>query len=87
MGSKLNLNNKIFNAYQSQGNINNLIDRLEASINENIDNASKLSEIIKNIPGGTLVNILNKDSSLVPRCKFDLKLSLVSVNFIYCNLF
>lgn len=67
MSSKLNLNNKIYNAYQSQGNVNDLIDRLEASINENIDDKSKLSKIVKNIPGGSIVNILTKDSSLVPR--------------------
>lgn len=67
MSSKLNLNNKIYNAYQSQGNINDLIDRLEASINENVDDQNKLSNIVKNIPGGSIVNILTKDTSLLPR--------------------
>lgn len=67
MSSKLNLNNKLYSAYQSHGNINDLIDRLEASINENIDNKDKLSNIVKNIPGGSIVSILTKDSSLLPR--------------------
>lgn len=67
MSNKLNLNNKIYNAYISQGNINDLLDRLEASIDENIDDKSKLSDIVKNIPGGSIVGILNKNPSLLPR--------------------
>jgi len=66
MNVKLNLSNKIFNAYQSNGNVNDLIVRLETSIDEKINDASKLSEFMKSIPGGNLVNILNKDSSFIP---------------------
>jgi hypothetical protein len=60
------LNSKIFKAYQSQGNVNDLLVRLETSIDENIDNESKLSDIIKNIPGGSLVSFLNSDNSIIP---------------------
>lgn len=62
----MGLNSKIFKAHQSNGNINDLLVRLETSIDENIDNESKLSEIIKNIPGGNLVNFLNDDNSIIP---------------------
>jgi len=66
MGNKLNMNNKIFNAYQSNGNINDLLARLETSIDENINDANKLSEVIRNVPGGNLVNVLNHDPSFIP---------------------
>ncbi|XP_025193243.1 leucine-rich PPR motif-containing protein, mitochondrial [Melanaphis sacchari] len=66
MSNKLNLNSKIFNAYQSNGNINDLIARLETDVDENIKDPIKLSELIKNVPGGNLVSILNKDSSVIP---------------------
>jgi len=66
MGNKLNMNNKIFNAYQSNGNINDLLTRLETSIDENINDVNKLSQVIKNVPGGNLVNVLNHDSSFIP---------------------
>lgn len=66
MSSKLNLHNRIFSAYLSQGNISDLLIRLETSIDENTNDSIKLSEIIKNVPGGTLVNILNEDSSVIP---------------------
>jgi len=66
MSNKLNLNTKIFNAYQSNGNINDLIVRLETDIDEKLNDTNKLSEFIKNVPGGNLVNILNKDSSFIP---------------------
>lgn len=66
MGNKLNMNNKIFNAYQSNGNINDLLARLETSIDENINDINKLSKVIKNVPGGNLVNVLNHDSSFIP---------------------
>ncbi|CAH1737969.1 unnamed protein product [Aphis gossypii] len=66
MGNKLNMNNKIFNAYQSNGNINDLLARLETSIDENINDIIKLSKVIKNVPGGNLVNVLNHDSSFIP---------------------
>lgn len=65
MTNKLNLNNKIFNAYLVKGNINDLLVRVEASIDENLNDPSKLSEVIRNIPGGSLVNILKKNSSFV----------------------
>lgn len=80
MSSKLNLNNRIYNAYQSNGTINNLFDQLEASIDQNIDNKSKLSDIVKNIPGGSVVNILTKDSSLVPRSQYDLYICRMTNN-------
>ena len=66
MSNKLNLNTKIFNAYQSNGNVNDLIVRLETDIDEKLNDTNKLSEFIKNVPGGNLVNILNKDSSFIP---------------------
>lgn len=66
MSSKLNLNNKIFNAYQTNGNVKDLIVRLETDIDEKLNDANKLSEFIRNVPGGNLVNILNKDSSFIP---------------------
>jgi len=66
MSSKLNLNNKIFNAYQANGNVNDLLVRLETDIDERLNDTNKLSEFIKNVPGGNLVNILNKDSSFIP---------------------
>jgi len=66
MSNKLNLNNKIFNAYQSNGNINDLLVRIETDIDEKLNDTNKLSEFIKNVPGGNLVNILNKDSSFIP---------------------
>jgi len=66
MSNKLNLNNKIFNAYQSNGNVNDLIVRLENDIDKNLNDTNKLSEFIKSVPGGNLVNILNKDSSFIP---------------------
>lgn len=66
MSNKLNLNNKIFNAYQSNGNVNDLLVRLETDIDEQLKDTNKLSEFIKNVPGGNLVNILNKDSSFIP---------------------
>lgn len=66
MSNKLNLNNKIFNAYQTNGNVKDLLVRLETDIDEKLNDANKLSELIKNVPGGNLVNILNKDSSFIP---------------------
>lgn len=63
---KLNLNSKIYNAYQVQGNVNDLLVRLEANIDKNINDPNKLSEVIKNIPGGSLVNVLKKDPSFLP---------------------
>lgn len=66
MSGKLNLNNRIFNAYLLHGNVNDLLIRLETNIDENKNDNNKLSEIIKNVSGGTLVNILNKDSSIIP---------------------
>jgi len=66
MSNKLNMNSKIFNAYQFQGNINDLLVRLEATIDENINDTTKLSEIIQNIPGGNLVNALKSDPSIKP---------------------
>lgn len=71
----MNLNNKIFNAYQKHGNINDLLVRLETNIDENINNLNKLSEILKNIPGGSLVQILKKDSLFVPISEYDLFIS------------
>lgn len=66
MSNKLNLNNKIFNAYQSNGNVNDLLVRLETDIDEKLNDKNKLSEFIRNVPGGNLVNILNNDSSFIP---------------------
>lgn len=66
MSNKLNLNTKIFKAYQSNGNVNDLIVRLETDIDEKLNDTNKLSEFIKNVPGGNLVNILHKDSSFIP---------------------
>lgn len=66
------MNNKIFNAYQSNGNINDLLARLETSIDENINDTKKLSEVIKNVPGGNLVNVLNHDSSFIPISLYNL---------------
>lgn len=66
------MNNKIFNAYQSNGNINDLLARLETSIDENIHDTNKLSEVIKNVPGGNLVNILNHDSSFIQISSYNL---------------
>jgi len=66
MSNKLNLNTKIFKAYQLNGNVNDLIVRLETDIDEKLNDTNKLSEFIKNVPGGNLVNILNKDSSFIP---------------------
>jgi len=66
MSNKLNLNNKIFNAYQANGNVNDLLVRLETDIDERLNDTNKLSEFMKNVPGGNLVNILNNDSSLIP---------------------
>lgn len=63
---KLNLNSKIYNAHQVQGNVNDLLVRLEANIDKNINDPNKLSEVIKNIPGGSLVNVLKKDPSFLP---------------------
>jgi len=85
MSNKLNLNTKIFNAYQSNGNVNDLIVSLETDIDEKLNDSNKLSEFIKNVPGGNLVNILNKDSSFIPISKYiSLKTNnynlLVSVN-------
>lgn len=68
MINKLTLNNKIFKAYQLQGNVNELIARLETNIDESINDPSRLSEIVKNIPGGNLINILQADSSFLPTC-------------------
>lgn len=82
MSSKLNLNNKIFNAYQSNGNVNDLIVRLETSIDELINEPSKLSEFIKNVPGGNLVNILNTDSSFLPTSKYN-SLKLIIIIYLY----
>lgn len=65
MNNKLNMISKIYNAYQLQGNINDLLIRLETTIDENINDTVKLSEIIQNIPGGNLVHILKADSSLI----------------------
>lgn len=60
------MNNKIFNAYQSNGNVNDLLVRLETDIDEKLNDTNKLSEFIKYVPGGNLVNILNNDSSFIP---------------------
>lgn len=68
MINKLTLNNKIFKAYQLQGNVNELIARLETNIDESINDPSRLSEVVKNIPGGNLINILQADSSFLPTC-------------------
>lgn len=62
----MGLNSKLYKAYQSQGNINDLLVRLETSIDESINNESQLSDIMKNIPGGNLVNFLNTDNSIIP---------------------
>jgi len=59
------LNQKRFKAYQLKGNFNNLLQRIETSIDENINEPAKLSEILKNIPGGSLVTFLNTDPASV----------------------
>lgn len=66
MNANLNMNKKIFSAYQIKGNVNDLLIKLETSIDENLNDSNKLSEIIKNVPGGSLVSILKKNSSTLP---------------------
>lgn len=65
MKQKLTLNNKIVKAYLLRGNAKDLLIRLENSIDANINDANKLSEIMKNISGGSIISILKSDSSLV----------------------
>lgn len=65
MKSKLSLNRKIFKAYQLKGNFNDLLQRLETHIDESINEPAKLSEIIKNVPGGSLVTYLNTNPTSV----------------------
>jgi len=60
------MNSKIFRAYELQGNFNELLVCLETSIDENINDTNKLSEIIQNVPGGIVVSAINADSSLIP---------------------
>lgn len=60
------MNSKIFNAYKVQGNVKDLLVRLETNIDENINDSVKLSNVMKNIPGGNLVKLLNTDSSFLP---------------------
>lgn len=59
------MNQKIFKAYQLKGNFNDLLQRLESSIDENINDPAKLSEIMKNVPGGSLVTFLNTNPTSV----------------------
>jgi len=64
------MNTKIFSAHQLKGNVNDLLVRLENVIDENINDENKLSEIIQNVPGGSLVNALNADSSIIPTSQY-----------------
>lgn len=66
MRQKLALNNKIFKAYLLRGDAKDLLISLENSIDANINDADKLSEIMKNIPGSSIISILRSDSSFVP---------------------
>jgi len=64
------MNSKIFIAHQLKGNINDLLVRLENVIDENINDENKLSEIVQNVPGGSLVNAMNADPSIIPTSQY-----------------
>lgn len=63
----MNLNTKLYEAYQVKGNFNELLTRIETQIDKSInDEPTKLSEIMKSVPGGSLVNYLTTSPSSIP---------------------
>lgn len=60
------MNTKLHKAYQVKGNFNDLLTDIETQIDKSINEPSKLSEIVKNVPGGSLVNYLTTSPSSIP---------------------
>lgn len=66
MSNRLNLNSKLFKAHQTKGNPSDLLLSIEKTVDENLNDSSKLSEVLKNVPGGALVKMLSAEPLCLP---------------------
>ncbi|XP_050542701.1 leucine-rich PPR motif-containing protein, mitochondrial-like isoform X8 [Daktulosphaira vitifoliae] len=59
--NQLTLNKHICNAHLTNGKIMEMLNSINKSINENINDEKKLMELTRALPGGTIINILKKE--------------------------
>ncbi|XP_050423237.1 leucine-rich PPR motif-containing protein, mitochondrial-like [Adelges cooleyi] len=66
LSSYLSLNQHSWKAHQKSGNIKEMFTSFVQNINENLNDKDKLLEIVRSVPGGSVVEILQKDSTVLP---------------------